>query len=228
MAKGTTALGKFRGKVGGQVLRVVKGTQVLQEYNPHPSYSRTDPQWAQRTGMAYVAHVGSLMKKVIKIGFNQNNYPFSAFIKRNLNPNVVTWVGGGDITPHPDDIVVAEKTLGAGNSINPGTPSFGAQTHLTITCPFSFASEYDTSRVFAYFVVYSRDNDKVVVSQPVAASTGSVSITLDEEWDGMEAHLYCFLAAYPNDIDPEAIEQTTQRMPIGTTESVYCGFGEMQ
>lgn len=74
MAKGNIALGKFRGKVGGQVLRVDAGIgQIISEYNPHPSNPRTIAQTNQRSKMNLAGRISKLTSRLAIAGLDSNN-----------------------------------------------------------------------------------------------------------------------------------------------------------
>lgn len=71
MAKGNFALGKFRGKVGGQVLRVDAGVgQIISEYNPNPRNPRTLSQTLQRGKMNLAGQISKMLPKFALVGLS--------------------------------------------------------------------------------------------------------------------------------------------------------------
>lgn len=95
MAKGQIALGKFRGKVGGQVLRVDAGIgQIISEYNPHPSNPRTIAQTNQRAKMVLAGKISAITPKEVIAGLASNNRKArSMFVSNILAQALISTVG---------------------------------------------------------------------------------------------------------------------------------------
>lgn len=85
MAKGNIALGKFRGKVGGQVLRVDAGIgQIISEYNPHPSNPRTVAQTNQRSKMVLAGKISKITPKGAILGLDSNSRKARSMFVSNI------------------------------------------------------------------------------------------------------------------------------------------------
>lgn len=90
MAKGNIALGKFRGKVGGQVLRVDAGIgQIISEYNPHPSNPRTVAQTKQRSKMNLAGKLSQFVDRSLLLGLSTNARKARSMFVSNLLKNIV-------------------------------------------------------------------------------------------------------------------------------------------
>lgn len=96
MAKGNIALGKFRGKVGGQVLRVDAGIgQIISEYNPHPSNPRTLAQTVQRNKMNLAGQISKLTPYGAIAGLDSNRRKARSMFVSDILKNVST--DGGEL-----------------------------------------------------------------------------------------------------------------------------------
>ena len=228
MAKGTNAIGKFRGKAGAMVFRVVDGKQVMQEYNPNPRKSSTYPQLAQRAGMREISQIGSSMLAPIRLGFSTRYYPFSEFVKENLKHSVVSATGPDSVEVNYPLLQFAEDTVHNNTVINPGTVDYGEGQHLTVKVPFTITSDLETSDFKVVAALYCPDFRLGVMSLPVSAEAGNVTIGLPTNWDGITVHVYVFAYVNTGTIDPDAVDTTHARLPYYTTMSVYGGFGDVQ
>lgn len=70
MAKGTIGLGQFRGKVGGQVLQVLNGKQVVKSYQPVVSNPNTSLQQAQRAKMSLCGQISKFTSNDALVAFD--------------------------------------------------------------------------------------------------------------------------------------------------------------
>lgn len=76
MATGTPFFGKVRGKIGGVVLRIEHGKQIVSEYNPEKSGIVTDAQIKQRAKMTLANSVSRALPFECIAGFSP--YPSRA------------------------------------------------------------------------------------------------------------------------------------------------------
>jgi hypothetical protein len=228
MAKGTNAIGKFRGKAGAMVFRVVDGKQVMQEYNPNPRKSSTYPQMAQRTGMRAISQIGSALLAPIRLGFSTRYYPFSWFVKENLKHNVVSATGPESVEINYGMLKIAEDTIHRNTVVQPGAVDYGEGQHLTVKVPFTVASEVPTSDLKVVMALYAPDLELGIMSQPVAVDAGNVTVQLPTSWDGITVHVYVFVFANAGSIDPDAVDVMHARLPYYTSASVYGGNGDVQ
>lgn len=110
MAKGKLALGKFRGKIGGQVLRVDAGIgQIISEYNPHPKNPNTVEQVKQRSKMNLAGRISSVVPydAIAGLGTSKRNAR-SAFVSGILKAATVQQTGSAN-AGHAD--IAFEKVL---------------------------------------------------------------------------------------------------------------------
>ena len=228
MAKGTNAIGKFRGKAGAMVFRVVDGKQVMQEYNPNPRKSSTYPQMAQRTGMRAISQIGSALLSAVRLGFSTRYYPFSMFVKENLKHSVVSATGPDSVELNYGLLKVAEDTVHNNTVVTPGAVDFGEQQHLAVKIPFTIGSDLPTNDFKVVAALYAPDLELGIMSLPVGAESGSVTIQLPPSWDGVQVHVYVFAYVNAGTIDPDAVDTTHSRLPYYTTASVYGGNGDVQ
>ena len=228
MAKGTNAIGKFRGKAGAMVFRVVDGKQVMQEYNPNPRKSSTYPQLAQRAGMRTISQIGSAMLAPIRIGFSTRYYPFSVFVKENLKHSVVSATGPDSVEVNYGLLKIAEDTVHNNTVVSIGTVDFGESVHLTVKVPFTITSDLQLTNFKVVAALYCPDFELGAMSQPVSPEAGNVTIALPANWDGITVHVYVFAYVNAGTIDPDAVDTTHTRLPFYTTLSVYGGFGDVQ
>lgn len=228
MAKGTNAIGKFRGKAGAMVFRVVDGKQVMQEYNPNPRKSSTYPQMAQRAGMRVISQIGSALLAAIQIGFSTRYYPFSRFVKENLKHSVVSATGPDSVEINYGLLKVAEDTIHRNTVVTVGTVDYGEGQHLTVKAPFTIGSDVPTDDLKVVMALYCPDLELGVMSSPVSVDAGNVSIQVPANWDGVSVHVYVFVYANAGTIDPDAVDTTHARLPYYTSESAYGGYGDVQ
>lgn len=227
MAKGTIALGQFRGKCGGQVFRVVDGAQVIQNYNPEPKKSSTIPQVAQRNGMSVMSRIGSAMLPDIKMGFGTMSYPFSRFIKRNLRYPVVTGDSGGSVEVNYGQIVIAEDTLHQNTRLSNVQMDWGESVHLQVKAQFDLSSDVALADLKVHLVIYNPDLEVAVAATPVAGSADSITVTVPFLLDGQSCHAYMYVSSQVGRTDEEAVDQTHSRLPYLTSASAYAGAGEI-
>lgn len=228
MAKGTNAIGKFRGKAGAMVFRVVDGKQVMQEYNPTPKKSSTYPQLAQRAGMRAISQIGSALLAPIRLGFSTRYYPFSWFVKENLKHNVVSATGPDSVEVFYNQLKIAEDTIHNNTVVSVGTVDYGEGAHLTVKAPFTVNSDMPTSDLKVVMALYAPDFELGIMSLPVAVDAGNVTLTVPDSWDGITVHVYVFVYANAGSIDPDAVDIMHARLPYYTSASVYGGFGDVQ
>lgn len=234
MAKGTIGLGQYRGKVGGQVLRVVDGKQVLQSYQPNVRNPRTTAQQMQRSAMRKLGSLSRGLLVALREGFG-GVYPSSEFIKKNIpsTSGALTSVTATDATVNYGSLMITNEKAKGLVVINAGTADFGETQHLRVACDCTttLASGVDASRVRLRMVIYSPDLNMSVMSQAIPLSTTSaptqVDVVVPASFDGMEVYGWVFAAISENGIDPDAYDTTNPRLPKSCTNTSYLGQGEI-
>lgn len=230
MAKGTIALGQFRGKVGGQVLRVVDGKQVIQNYQPEVRNPDTPPQQMQRAAMRIIGKLGRSFLTTLREGYG-GVYPASEFVKSNISKTS----GALDVVS-PEDITInygfLKLTNGSADGLvllSGGTVDWGSGQHLQVSSPFSItlAETVAADRVRIFMVVYCPELGMSVLGSPALTTAGTVSANCPAAWDGMDVHAWIFASIAENGMDPDAYDQTTLRLPKICNSASYLGSGEL-
>lgn len=91
MARATSGLGQFRGKVGAVVFRVSQGQQIASAYQPAVKNPKTNLQTAQRDKMYLASQISKLVPRADIVGLNPRG---SARDRRNmLIKNVIDYSG---------------------------------------------------------------------------------------------------------------------------------------
>lgn len=228
MAKGTSAIGKFRGKAGAMVFRVVDGKQVMQEYNPNPKDAKSTPQRCQREGMQLISSFGSAMLAAIQMGYSQNSYAFSQFIKRNLRNSIVSGnTPGGVMVTYPN-IVLTENSLKRNTEVRPGEVDWGETTHLEIQVPVDIYSEVSPADLSLCIAAYCPDLNQGIMSDSQTGTALRATISCPRNWDGQTVHAWVFVRADVGTVDPDAVNTSSPRLPYLTSLAAYCGSGEVQ
>mgnify|MGYP003292368373 CR=1 FL=1 len=128
MAKGQIALGKFRGKVGGQVLRVDAGIgQIISEYNPNPRNPRTTAQTEQRSKMNLAGKISKLTPYIAIAGMDANKRTARSKFVGKMLKNISNMESGTSSVR--SDLQQSQLVLSTGRSANLAiTPSYAAET----------------------------------------------------------------------------------------------------
>lgn len=230
MAKGTIALGQFRGKVGGQVFRVVDGKQVMQPYQPIVRNPGTLPQQMQRAAIKTLGKLGRAFLVTLREGYG-GVYPASEFIKKNISKDA-----GALAISSPDDVTVVYPMLKITNGsadglviVSGGQVSFGSGQHLQVSCPMNVtvADSVPDERVRIFMVVYCPEMNMSVLGAATLPTAQTCSANCPDSWDGMDVHAWLFASIAENGMDGDAFDQTTLRLPKICTSPEYIGTGEL-
>lgn len=206
MAKGQIALGKFRGKVGGQVLRVDAGIgQIISEYNPHPSNPRTVAQTNQRAKMVLAGKISAITPREAIAGLASNNRKArSLFVSNILSLAEISTVGNekkatvsmetlvlskGLVSPAQYEMVTAGEQGGVTVTITPPTGEsnyngtilvvYAGNGDEWIGCHYYALSKTDTTKTVLLSEFGINMDDGAIVSVfaiPVFAVDGAVSV----------------------------------------------------
>lgn len=126
-------LSQWRGRVGGQVYKVVNGKQVVLPYKPVES--KGQGSIAQMTTRARFALAGKYSKIVppeILRGFNGSKVDRRSLFVRNITRKATVNFDNGAVTAAiaPEDIIFSEGPV---TTLNMGTPALSAAGELTAT-----------------------------------------------------------------------------------------------
>lgn len=210
------------------VFRVVDGKQVIQEYNPTPKDAKSVPQLCQREGMRLISRFGSAMLAAILMGYSQNSYAFSQFVKRNLRNSIVSGNTPGAVAVSFPNVVLTENTLKRNTDVRPGEVDWGATTHLQIQVPVDIYSDVPPADLSLCIAAYCPDLNQGIMSDSQTGAALRATLTCPRNWDGQEAHVWVFVRADVGTVDPDAVNTSSPRLPYLTSLAAYCGFGEIQ
>lgn len=231
MAKGTIALGQFRGKVGGQVLRVVEGKQVMQNYQPVVRNPRTTAQEMQRAALKTMGKLVRSFLSVIRVSYG-GSYAGGDFVKANISrlAGVLTVNTPEDVQVQYASLKVTNDTAGGLLSATPGAVDFGGTEHLKIQVPIgnvSVAPSLDRANVRVYIAAYCPDRALAILSAGALATAEKCTITAPADWDGTEVHVWMFATCATGTTDEDAFDQTSPRLPSITSGGWYAGSGDL-
>lgn len=231
MAKGTIALGQFRGKVGGQVMRVVDGKQVMQNYQPIVRNPRTDAQERQR---AAIRKLGQLSRELLSVIRTSYKRPYGAaqFIKSNISrlAGALSVDAEMDVQVNYAALKITDESAGDLIYAAPGVIDYGEAVHLRVKVPIAamqIAPTINSDNVRVYAVVYCPDRNMAVMGAGVNADASEALVDVPENFDGMEVHVWLFATAATGEIDPDAFNQTSLRLPTINSRAAYGGYGEV-
>lgn len=230
MAKGTIGLGQYRGKVGGQVLRVVDGKQVMQAYQPIVRNPDTIPQQMQRAAMKVLGGLSRAFLVTLREGYG-GVYPASEFIKNNISRNsgALSIVTPEDVTIRYAGLKLTNEKAGGLVVVAGGQVDWGEAQHLVLSCPMNvtIAESVDRSRVRVHMVAYCPDMRMSVLGNPVATTAQAATVAVPDSWDGMDVHAWLFATIAEEGMDPDAFDQSTLRLPKMAGGQEYLGQGEV-
>lgn len=231
MAKGTIALGKFHGKVGGQILRVVDGKQVMQEYQPVVRNPRTTAQQMQRAAMAVLGRSARALRSVLPVTFG-GPYATAHYIKKNISrqTSAVSVISPDDASINYSAVMLSDDTAGGLLTIMGGSVVYGTAQHLRIDIPvatLSIAPDIDPNNVRMYAIAWCPDRGLAVMSDPFASTVNEIKVTCPADWDGSDVHTWVVATAAVNGIDADAYDTTNLRLPTIKSYASYCGQGEL-
>lgn len=231
MGKGTIALGQFRGKVGGQVFRVVDGKQVMQSYQPIVRNPDTEPQQMQRAAIRKLGKLSRAFLVTLREGFG-GVYPASEFIKKNVSKDsgVLTITTPEDVTVNYSSLHITNGSADGLVIVNGGVVSWGSSQHLQISCPINvtIAESVPDNRVRIFMVAYCPEVNMSVLGTAALATAQSVAVNCPAYWDGRDVHAWVFASIAENGMDPDAFDQSTLRLPKICNTAEYLGTGELE
>lgn len=200
MAKANyNALNIWRGRIGGQVYKNVRGKQVIAPFVA-PKNPNTSKQQLARAKMAFIGTLATIFRYVIRIGFkgaaaSHGSTPFGRFVKENYHS--MTGTQPGAISILPSSIVVAKGSrTGASFSPNIDTDSTPGKVTLNITDATTVYEDEATDLI--YGALYAPDLEEAIVSEGVARTEEKIEIAYPAKWSGLQIHAYGFVSSADN------------------------------
>lgn len=217
--------------MGGQVLRVVDGKQVIQSYQPSVRNPRTTAQEMQR---AATRVLGKLMRgfiSVLRISFG-GVYPASEFFKVNISRQAgsLDVISPDSVDVNYSSLKIARGDAGGLISFTPGVVDYGTTTHLKIEVPLqnpSVGGGLDIANARFYVCAYCPDRGLAVVGAGHPSTADKCTVFAPASWDGMEVHVWMFAKCSTGTTDVDAFDTTSPRLPDIISEGYYCGSGEV-
>lgn len=196
MAKNTLGgyMGHQVGKLGQAVGYVVDGVQLYRAYNAHVKDPRTELQLLQRAKLAMLGNMASTFKVATCIGFQKtrrrlNNY-ISTFTKANKDCVIGNTV---------DELTIdfSALSLSEGSLVPAGYGSASSSVGGVVEVPLTDNSKMPGASASdkVYVVVYQPDTDVVFVGEPSTRSASKASVSVPEDWSGLDVHVYAFACA---------------------------------
>lgn len=223
MANGTIGLGQFHGKMGGMVMRVVNGKQVMQMYQPIVRNPDTEAQRAQRDGMRVLGKIGGTSKNLLAKTY-YGRYPMAQFIGRAIKrtSNALNLTQGALVEPNWPSM-----PWGKGDGETTITVSALGQltvgNHLTLNFTGGIMTGLPNAQMEKVIIAYCSDLDEVMFNDTALPSAEGGSIIVPARWDGMNAHVWVVGKGYLETPATEAINQEAKRLPFVTTNAKYVG-----
>lgn len=224
-------LSQWRGRVGGQVYKVVNGKQVVVPYKPVTSKSQASiAQLATRARFALGGKYSKIVPPEILRGLNGSKVDRRSIFVHNITRKATVTFDNGTVTAAiaPEDIIFSEGLV---TTLNMGTPALSAAGELTASVT---AVPEGVDAVLAIAVVENADGeyDKIVYqTAAVDTETHAASIDLQTEVpDGHHVRLYyvpltvteqarSFLST--TDYDIHATDEYTLTMLLTSVEGAY-------
>lgn len=169
-------LGKGTGKLGGMVLSVNSGEQIVREYNPKVSNPQTDAQVAQRAKFKLLSQIAAALSTSIAFRKMKMQSPRNRFVSANIS--------NATFENNEASVALDSLDLTGGSQLIP-TLSVTRGTGEAITIALSEAAAGDIKRI-VYNIYKVTDGSKlqfikeVLVSEAGAGRTFSVETTAPE------------------------------------------------
>ena len=213
--------GPVMGKIGQHVGSKWRNIYYLRSLASAVSNPRTLKQRKVRARFSTLVKLASVFKSAFDTGFAKNSLSGvmtqgNIFVRKNWE--CVTATSPDDVSVDYSSLMVADGNL---TGVVFGAVDYGEAHHLTISATFNgnVGADGADANYDVYLFAYCPDMGRSVLSTPAKRSTGSVSLTVPNLWDGQEVYLYGFTAAGDSNV----------RYIAGTcSKSSYCGTGEVQ
>lgn len=209
-------MGDQIGKLGPAVGRRWKGLMVYTAYQGHVSNPNTDSQKLVRARFGLLGSMASAFLPAIQLGLarraaSRKNTEGNNFV--SLNYGAVEGDNPGSLTVGYDELMLSTGHL---TGVEFGTPSFTNPLEVSVAVTGANLDAPDAKATDRLVVAaYCPDMGQGVTSAGVATrSDSSVTLHVPASWQGMNVHVYGFVAA-AGDRRPEV------------SNTAYIGFGNI-
>ena len=213
-----SAMGQFRNKFGNAVAAMWQSINVARIYQPAVSNPNTEKQVQVRARFSALVKLAKSFRSALIVGLRKFARSKVSTIYGTFTQ--LNWEAVG--ASSPDDVTVnySELVITEGSAVNAtyATPEWGEGTHLKVSVGFTYPQiEGVTSMADElYMVLYAPDLGESILSHAVMASGDAIEVTVPSNWNGLQAHMWCFtISRYP----------TTDG---SASRSVYLGHNEIQ
>lgn len=206
MATGNPFFGKVRGKVGGVVLRVEHGKQIVSEYNGRKGGDPSQGQIDQRARMAMANAVSRAFPWETIIGWNvAPAVARNKFVGSLIGLTTITGTGTNRVSA-VIDVTKIQLSDGCGVPLVSSTLSkvLGNKTEIDVTCVWSNAA--NVRGYLLAVLLYNTAEDKYERVEYVTstANNGRVRLTISEDTLISGYTLFCY--AVPMNVNTLAKE----------------------
>jgi len=185
MAKSTGSF--IRGKIGDKVYSNLHGRQMIRGYRKNKKQPGTPAQRAHWAAISELARLASDMSVIYKEGLHRyaiRNKREPQDVFRKLNYEFIT----------PEGVLYNRLVVSRGSEISVAITSVLHEGNLLTVmfngqCDATDAGINDRLMLFAY----CPERRLVVPADPVSRSSGSVSMSLPSDWQGLPVHLYAYI-----------------------------------
>ena len=211
-------MGTFENKVGIVVGRKWRNLDVMSAYQPKVFNPNTKRQVEQRKRFGATSTLARGMKIGLAYGFagvaaGTKSPARSRFVQANIKVVDFTWPDIIDI-----DYSMVKVSDGSHMNATYGTPTSTEPLKIDITFSMSVIEGFSTEDDNVFIVAYNPADGNCVIADS-RASSGSVSVTVPNSWNGEKVHVYAFV------IGAEAGSGQYARPTDATqvSETHYCG-----
>ena len=175
-------LGKGTGKLGGMVLSVNSGEQIVREYNPNVSNPQTDAQVEQRAKFKLLSQIAAALSTSIAFRKMKMQSPRNRFVSANIK--------NASFENNEATINLDNLDLTGGSQLIP-TLSVTRGTGEAITIALSEAAAGDIKRI-VYNIYKVTDGNKLQFIKEVLVSEAGEGRTFSVETTAPEADIVVY------------------------------------
>lgn len=175
-------LGKGTGKLGGMVLSVNSGEQIVREYNPKVSNPQTDAQVEQRAKFKLLSQLAAALSTSIAFRKMKMQSPRNRFVSANLK--------NASFENNEASVALDSLDLTGGSQLIP-TLSVTRGTGEAITIALSEAAAGDIKRI-VYNIYKVTDGNKLQFIKEVLVSEAGAGRTFSTETTAPEADIVVY------------------------------------
>lgn len=175
-------LGKGTGKLGGMVLSVNSGEQIVREYNPNVSNPQTDAQVEQRAKFKLISQIAAAMSNSIAFRKMKMQSPRNRFVSANIK--------NASFENNEASVDLNLLDLTGGSLLLPGVGATRGEGEA-ITIALSEAAAGDIKRI-VYNIYKVTEENKLQFVKEVLVSEAGEGRTFSVETTAPETEIYVY------------------------------------